>query len=104
MKLAFDEILNCLCFLHFSLLKRVKNMVLLDESNPLCSAYRGIIFMKSSAGIPSWLKAFMEHSDTGYFTELQAVDVNEGEVIFAVCLPVKYILGIIVQWQDSVQM
>ena len=34
------------------------------------------------------------HSDTGYFTELQAVDVNEGEVIFAVCLPVKYILGI----------
>ena len=35
------------------------------------------------------------HSDTGYFTELQAVDVNEGEVIFAVCLPVKYILGII---------
>ena len=44
------------------------------------------------------------HSDTGYFTELQAVDVNEGEVIFAVCLPVKYILGIIVQWQDLVQM
>ena len=29
-------------------------------------------------------------------SELQAVDVNEGEVIFAVCLPVKYILGIIV--------
>ena len=60
--------------------------------------------MKSSAGIPSWLKAFMDISDTGHFTELQAVDVNEGEVIFAVCLPVKYILGIIVQWQDLVQM
>ena len=44
------------------------------------------------------------HPDAGHLAKLQAIDVNQGKVILTVCLPVKYILGIIVQRQDLVQM